>query len=128
MPRIGSPATLARRDQIAVLTLVVDDLEEQDIVPVRRRRKSTKCSYNSRSCHHSCKVYPDLKLASRRSPRRWPRAPQRFQVLNKLLAASQPALPPWKQVQLMIKADPGRQDLGMAPQPLGPLGPRPTVI
>ena len=46
-----------------------------------------------------------------------------------MLAASQPALPPWKQIQLPPQAVPARQALGtyfnivMAPQPLGPLGP-----
>ena len=70
-----------------------------------------------------------IEIASRRFPRQWPLKLLRLQVLNKLLAASQPALPPRKQVQLPPQAVPARQDIGtyldnqMALQPLGPLGP-----
>ena len=66
-------------------------------------------------------------LASRRFPRQWPLLRLKLQVLSKLLAASQPALPPWKQVQPLLQAFPAQQDLGpyqdrlTAPQPQGPM-------
>ena len=52
---------------------------------------------------------------------------QKSQILNTFSAASKPALPPWKLVQLPPQAVPGRQAPAtyMAPQPLGPLDPRP---
>ena len=54
---------------------------------------------------------------------------QKSQILNKLSAASQPALPPWKRMQRLSPVVPARQALGIyldmvvVPQPLGPLGP-----
>ena len=55
----------------ALLTVLLLTLREQVSAPVRWRRKSTKCSFNSRSCHYPCKVCPGSKIASRRSPRQW---------------------------------------------------------
>ena len=104
-------------------------LREQVSAPVRWRRKSTKCSYISRSCHCSCKVCPGSKIVFRRS---LPDSGHLFckkKMLQKLLAASQPRLPHWKQVQLLPQAAPARHALGiyldrvLTPQPLGPLGP-----
>ena len=44
-----------------LLTVLFLTSREQDTVPVRWRRKSTKCSYKSQSCHYSCRVYPRSK-------------------------------------------------------------------
>ena len=58
--------------RISVLLMVLFlTLKGQDTAPVRWRRKSTKCSYKSQSCHHPCRVNPDSKIASRRFPRQW---------------------------------------------------------
>ena len=51
------------------------------------------------NCHCSCKAFPESKFASRHLPRQWPLLRLRLQVLSKWLATSQPALPPWKQMQ-----------------------------
>ena len=51
-----------------------------------------------------------LQSVSRRVPRQWPLLRLRLQVLSKLLAASQSALPPWKQVQPRLQAFPAQQD------------------
>ena len=47
------------------------DLEEQDTVPERGRRRSTKRSYKLQNCRYSCRVFPDSKIASRLSPKLW---------------------------------------------------------
>ena len=73
-----------------LLTVSLLTLREQVSAPVRRRRKWTKCSYNSRSCRCFCLVWPGSKIVSRRSPRQLPVALRKIKMLNKLLAASQP--------------------------------------
>ena len=112
-----------------LLTALFLTAKEQDTVPVRWRRKSTKCSYRLRSCHYSFRAYPGSKIASKRFPTQWPRMMRKSQILNKLLAALQPVLPHWKRMQRSSPVDPARQDRGMysdiamAPQPLGLSGP-----
>ena len=80
-------------------------------------------------CRHSCRAYPDSKIASKRFPIQWPRMMRKSRISNKWLAALQPVLPHWKGMQQPSPVDPAQQDLGIcldrvpAPQPLGPLGP-----
>ena len=111
-----------------LLTALFLTSKEQDTVPVRLRRKSTKYSYKLRSCHYSCRAYPDSKIASKGFPRQWPRTMRKLRVLNKWLAALQPVLPYWR-MQRPSPVDLARQDLGIclarvrAPQPLGLSGP-----
>ena len=102
------------------------DLQRTVSRAITMDEKSTKSTYSYR---FSWKTSPELTIASRRFPRMWPPRRLRSQELNKLLGASQLALPPWKQMQPPAPAAPTRQDLGlyldivMAPQPLGPSGP-----
>ena len=98
-------------------------------MPIRWRRKSTKCSCKLQSYRYSCRAHPDSKIASRRFPRQWPLMLRKSRILNKWLAALQPVLPHWKRMQPPSPVDPARQDLGKnsdtvtAPQPLGLSGP-----
>ena len=71
-----------------LLTALFLTSKEQDTVPVRWRRKSTKCSYKLRSCRYSCRAYPDSKIASKRFPTQL-----KIRISNKWLAALQPVLP-----------------------------------
>ena len=112
-----------------LLTVLFLTSKEQDTVPVRLRRKSTKYSYKLRSCSYSCRAYPDSKIASKRFPIQLPRMMRKLRKSNNWLAALQPVLLSWSRMQRPSPVDPARQDLGiysdiaMAPQPLGPSGP-----
>ena len=120
----GSPAQLS--SNVGSPYVSAPDLERPVSRHITMDEKSTKSTHNYR---FPCTTRPHSEIASRRFPRQWPLFLLRLQVLNKLLAASQPALPHRKQVQLPPQAVPARQNLGtyldnlMAPQPLGPLGP-----
>ena len=92
---------------LVLLTVLFLTLNEQAAAPARWMRKSTKSTYSYR---FYCKTRP--KTASRRFPRLYSPFRLRLQVWNRLLAASQPALPPWKQMQLPPQGAPARQDVG----------------
>ena len=126
---------LARRhnylQMLVLLAFLLLTLREQSAAPVTMAEKSTKSTYNNRFTYKTCS---DSEIASRRFPRQWPLILLRLQVLNRLLAASQPSFPPRKQVQLPPQAAPARQDLGthldnlMVPKATGSLGsPRTTT-
>ena len=53
-----------------------------------------------------------IEIVSRRFHKQWPLKLLRLRVLNKLIAASQPALPLWNLVQPLPQAVLARQDLG----------------
>ena len=86
---------------------------EQDSVPVRWRRKSTKFSYKLRNCFYSCRAYPDSKTASRRFPIQWLVWCENDEKWTRWLAALQPVLPHWKRMQRPFPVDAARQDLGI---------------
>ena len=112
-----------------LLTVLFLTSMEQDTMQVRSKRKSMKSSYKLRSCRHSCRAFPDSKIASRRFPRQLPLMTRKLRILNKWSGVLQPVLPHWKRMQRLSLVDPDRQDLGiysdiaMAPQPLGLSGP-----
>ena len=99
--------------------------KEEDTVPVRWRRKSTKCLYKLRSCRYSHRASPGSKFASKRFRIQLPRMMRKSRILSKWLAALQPVLPHWKRMQRPSPVDPARQvlgihsDMAMAPQSLG---------
>ena len=66
-----------------LLTALFLTSKEQDTVPVRWRRKSTKCSYKLRSCRYSYRAYSGSKIASKRFPGQWPRMMRKSRILNK---------------------------------------------
>ena len=70
-----------------LLTALFLTSKEQDTVPVRWRRKSTKCSYKLRSCRYSYRADPGSKIASKRFPRQWPRMMRRSRILNKMVSS-----------------------------------------
>ena len=70
-----------------LLTVLFLTSEEQDTVPVRWRRKSIKCSYTLQNCRYSCRVFPDSKIASRRSPRQWLHIMQKSQNIEQIVSS-----------------------------------------
>ena len=58
--------------------------------PVRWRRKSTKCSHKSQSCHYSCREYPGSKIVPKRFPIQLPRMMRKITNIEKCVAALQP--------------------------------------
>ena len=85
----GSPAQLS--SNVGSPYVSAPDLERTVSLPITMDEKSTKSTYNYR---FSCQTRPDSEIASRRFPRQWPLILLRLQVLNRLLAALPPALPP----------------------------------
>ena len=106
----GSPTTLS---QIWVLLMVLFlTLREQVADPAHGKIKSMNWPHNLLTCRFCCKAFPASKVASKRFHRQWPISRARLQVLSNWLAASQLALPPWKQVQLPPPVSQAQQDLG----------------
>ena len=127
MMQCALPCLLRRCHSLHMLVLLAVlflTLRGQVSTPLRWRRKSTKCLFKSRSCHYSCRVYPDSKIASRRFPRQWPRMMQNTnveQIVNSLAARATTL-----ETNAAAASSGAQQALGTcldrvtAPQPLGP--------
>ena len=85
---------------LILLTVLLLTLREQVADPAHGKMKSMRWPRNLPKCRFSCKAFPESKVASKRFPRQCPLLRPRLQVLSKWWVASQPALLPWKQVQL----------------------------